>query len=621
MAPLKFTKVVGFSSEDPQFPASNLLAKGKWKCRDEGEKQAWVCLQLEELSTITNIDIGNNGAAFVEIQVGRHGCDQDQMKVLLVASSFMSVNEARVGDNVARVRMFTKDKLSAEVAREKWDIVKVTATQPFNKHSKYGVSFVSLTGPSKSQPKSDSESPVLKLGAFRLMDANEESISVGSFFARKKENKGNDSGDAAVSALIPSVAVSMKSETSLAEMTLNATKKEEKKRKLEITTSAKKELKKRRVERDFPSRLILPGETESGSPTQSQTNPSLSRENQNINEAVFKNAINVRKENISTPHRSAKKENPYVQKKEYLKFNEFLKGVNFSISGFQNPLRGEIRQKALDMGARYHGDWNSSCTHLVCAFTNTPKFNQVKGKGKIVKKDWIEQCHSNRKRLPWRRFCLDKDDKNKEESEDEIIEQVAETESNDCDTDEEIERIQSEENRKKEIIENTGVEIQRLGEQEEFLKEDTNNSKLKEITDKYECETDDEIDNKILSPVDSYDAETDIDEEEVARLLPNISHLAYDKLPNFFRGKNFYVDDNFTASARNLLIRYITACEGNVSRTLPSLNLDFVIISERNKRPEDFKLGDLKTKFVKPSWVFACKDVEELVDPSKYLVT
>merc|ERR1711879_1040998 len=135
------------------------------------------------------------------------------------------------------------------------------------------------------------------------MDANEESISVGSFFARKKENKGNDSGDAAVSALIPSVAVSMKSETSLAEMTLNATKKEEKKRKLEITTSAKKELKKRRVERDFPSRLILPGETESGSPTQSQTNPSLSRENQNINEAAFRNAINVRKENISTPHR------------------------------------------------------------------------------------------------------------------------------------------------------------------------------------------------------------------------------------------------------------------------------------------------------------------------------
>ena len=31
----------------------------------------------------------------------------------------------------------------------------------------------------------------------------------------------------------------------------------------------------------------------------------------------------------------------------------------------------------------------------------------MKGKGKIVKKEWVERCHSERKRLPWRRFCLD----------------------------------------------------------------------------------------------------------------------------------------------------------------------------------------------------------------------
>ena len=71
------------------------------------------------------------------------------------------------------------------------------------------------------------------------------------------------------------------------------------------------------------------------------------------------------------------------------------------------------------MGARYKGDWDSSCTHLVCAFLNTPKFNQVKGQGKIVKKDWIEECHSQRKKIPWRRFCLDNNDKGTE-SEEEI---------------------------------------------------------------------------------------------------------------------------------------------------------------------------------------------------------
>ena len=71
------------------------------------------------------------------------------------------------------------------------------------------------------------------------------------------------------------------------------------------------------------------------------------------------------------------------------------------------------------MGARYKGDWDSTCTHLVCAFLNTPKFNQVKGQGKIVKKDWIEECHSQRKKIPWRRFCLDNNDKGTE-SEEEI---------------------------------------------------------------------------------------------------------------------------------------------------------------------------------------------------------
>ena len=81
------------------------------------------------------------------------------------------------------------------------------------------------------------------------------------------------------------------------------------------------------------------------------------------------------------------------------------------LSGYQNPFRGELRQKALDMGARYRGDWDDTCTHLICAFVNTPKFNQVKAKsGKIVKKEWVEKSHSDRIRYPWRRFCLDKQD-------------------------------------------------------------------------------------------------------------------------------------------------------------------------------------------------------------------
>ena len=67
-----------------------------------------------------------------------------------------------------------------------------------------------------------------------------------------------------------------------------------------------------------------------------------------------------------------------------------------------------------------------------------------------MKKEWIEKNHQTRKRLPWRRFCLDKKDLGKPESEDEIWEEEAKSSQNniatnshnvEMDTDEEIENI------------------------------------------------------------------------------------------------------------------------------------------------------------------------------------
>ena len=110
--------------------------QGKWTCKDEGEAEAWVILQLEEMSIISNLDLGNNGAAFIEVQVGRLGMEVKDYQTLLVASSFMSPGEARLGDMATRVRMFGHEKLSAAVVKEKWDMVKVVATQPFTKHTR-----------------------------------------------------------------------------------------------------------------------------------------------------------------------------------------------------------------------------------------------------------------------------------------------------------------------------------------------------------------------------------------------------------------------------------------------------------------------------------------------------
>ena len=152
MPPLKFSRIVSFSSEDLTHPATSLLSKvllilrsmlsilicdqGKWTCKDEGEAEAWVILQLEEMSIISDLDVGNNGAAFIEVQVGRLGMEVKDYQTLLVASSFMSPGEARLGDMATRVRMFGHEKLSVAVAKEKWDMVKVVATQPFTKHTR-----------------------------------------------------------------------------------------------------------------------------------------------------------------------------------------------------------------------------------------------------------------------------------------------------------------------------------------------------------------------------------------------------------------------------------------------------------------------------------------------------
>jgi len=39
--------------------------------------------------------------------------------------------------------------------------------------------------------------------------------------------------------------------------------------------------------------------------------------------------------------------------------------VKFVLSGLQNPLRGQLRDKAKEMGAIYKPDWEKHCTHLM----------------------------------------------------------------------------------------------------------------------------------------------------------------------------------------------------------------------------------------------------------------
>lgn len=44
---------------------------------------------------------------------------------------------------------------------------------------------------------------------------------------------------------------------------------------------------------------------------------------------------------------------------------KILQGVVVVLSGFQNPFRSELRDKALELGAKYRPDWTPDSTHLM----------------------------------------------------------------------------------------------------------------------------------------------------------------------------------------------------------------------------------------------------------------
>lgn len=65
-----------------------------------------------------------------------------------------------------RVRFFTGNDLNQDLLTERWDRIKIICTQPFNKHVKYGIAFLTLTSPSEGQKEEKVKGT--KLGAFTV---------------------------------------------------------------------------------------------------------------------------------------------------------------------------------------------------------------------------------------------------------------------------------------------------------------------------------------------------------------------------------------------------------------------------------------------------------------------
>ncbi|CAH1797161.1 unnamed protein product [Owenia fusiformis] len=645
MPAIKFQHVVSFSSEDKNFPATNLLkpeGTSKWRCAKAGEKSASVTIQLEKSTKILSLDIGNNGSAFVEVLVGRASmASEDDFKVLLIASSFMTPLEARSNNGLTRVRMFDNEKLSQPTRDEHWDKVKVICTQPFNRTSNYGLSFIKLLSPGTpndgtTTPSLKKETSVSKLGGFKLKPEESSPVRTGSLFANrgKEEVKTNIplSGAAAVRAASREVDGA-------------------------LGTTPIKHIPK-------PSSPIVHDRT---------PKPSTTKNGHDVKEATPTHKAEKRSredghsESSRKPSASdkiSKREDPPPRKKSRsdapkpkTPFRQILKGVTFVMSGFKNPYRGELRDKALEMGAKYKPDWDKKCTHLICAFSNTPKFQEVLGKGRIVTKHWLLDCYEKKKLYPWRKYRLDGADSpsgsgsSGDESEEEyrpvpkkitphksplsktIAHKTPQRSVEDSPSTSKASETKYSPRKLKEDEDSTDVEMD-TDDEIEKIKNDALKAKSKQETNDaiYDQSTDEETDDDI-KPNDKIhntppSKTVDNGSKDIQKDEPGSSSDSDDEglpelpdLPDFFAEKYFFFYGKFAAADRRTLVRYITAFDGTVEEYM-SEKIHFVITeSEWDDNFDDALKENPEVAFVRPAWVYECNDKSKLVPHQKYIVT
>ncbi|XP_064393030.1 DNA repair protein XRCC1-like isoform X2 [Halichondria panicea] len=567
---IKIQHIHSVSSEDPSHPADNLLNPDtyrKWKCASAGEKKAIVVLQLEKSSLIHSVDIGNEGSAFVEVLLGRSSTP-DLFEVLVGMSTLMTPIESKQWSNTNRVRMFGKEKLAKPVAEQKWDRVKIVCTQPFNKKEPYGLSFLKLHSPPDSEA-----TPPAKLGAFSLKEETKD-LPTGSLFFKKEPSTHSSSSSPG--------GLSMAAKARAA------------------TTEALKG-----NESDPPIRKPS---------SKGRATASSSRKRAAESAVEHKPVKKARISDDSTEPSSSKA----------VPFKQIMTGIVFTLSGFKNPFRGDLRGKATDMGATFQSDWTDSCTHLVCAFPNTPKFNQVKAKGGlIVSKAWITDSHIKKRRLPAKKYRLsggDSEDEEYDKKEEAIFGAPGGVANTKPDSTDSVEEMEVDEPKSGPV---TDTDDMYGGSTDE----DTDTEvKLKQLNDSSECDTEDEIERARerkpkmtkVTIEDPYGGSTDEEETTTGTKAPTLSDLT--KLPDLFSKCTFLLYGNCSLSDRHLITRYITAYNGRIESYM-SGNVSHVISLEDWDNHFDQALSEnSKLVFVKPQWIFVCHQKQTCVPYQPYII-
>lgn len=615
MPEIKLKHVVSCSTEDSTHKADNLLSSDtyrKWKAARPGEKQTSVILQFEKEEQVHSIDIGNEGSAFIEVLVGNSSASREQdYEVLLVTSSFMSPTESRNGTNLNRVRFFGPTQLQKSAAQEKWDRVKIVCSQPYTKNIAYGLAFVKFhSPPDKNDPPPTSPPKLTKLGQFRLKDESPSagpSLQPGSLFSAAKS-----SGELKVSPKnekLSYAAAALKSgggSTNQASSSSSSTASPQPpaKRKFEFSQE------RQSAPGPPPAKKTSPMGSPEIKAATPKNKPSPASTPGSAKASPAPKSAEKKRGSSSKPEAKPKAQKVKSPSDQQVPFKRILEGVVFVLSGFQNPFRGELREKALDMGAKYRPDWTPDSTHLICAFANTPKYSQVKAAGGIiVRKEWVLDCHKRKQTISYKRYLMDGAESSSESEmeEDDQSDEEANTKSPQkrqvtpkktplkTDDDEygdstDVEGAGADDN--DESGADTEDELQRV-EKENMQKKA---AVKQEDDDPYGGSTD-----------ENSDAET-----EQEHPIP--------ELPDFLSGKRFFLYGKFPNNERRLLLRYIVAFNGVIEDYMTE-KVQFVVTSEGWQDSfEDALMENGNLNFVKPTWIYAINDRQKLLPYQPYTV-
>ncbi|XP_034409487.1 DNA repair protein XRCC1 [Cyclopterus lumpus] len=623
MPEIQLKHVVSCSTEDTTHKADNLLISDtyrKWKAARDGEKQISVILQFEKQEQVHSIDIGNEGSAFIEVLVGNSSAVRDQdYEVLLVTSSFMSPTESRNGTNMNRVRFFAPHQLQKSSAQEKWDRVKIVCSQPYSKNIAYGLAFVKFhSPPDKNDPPPTSSPKLTKLGQFNVKDespSTSPSLQPGSlFFSRDNATKSSTPVKVSpqserLSYAAAALQVGGGSHSSgQASSSSSASPQTPAKRKFEFSKERQSD------SGPPPSKKTGPvGSLEGKAATpKHKPSPASTPSPGTAKASPAQKSADKKRESQSKPEPKPKQQKASGTQ---VPFKRMMEGVVFVLSGFQNPFRGELREKALDMGAKYRPDWTPDATHLICAFANTPKYSQVKSAGGIiVRKEWVMDCHKRKQKLPCKRYLMDGGESSSE-SEMEVDDQ-SEEEMN-TKSPQKLQRQatskKTPEKRKEDkeyagstdVEEPGGSDEESAVDTEDELQRVENESRQKKAA----------AEGKKVKQEDPYGGSTDENTDAEAEEDHPIPVL-----PDFLSGKHFFLYGKFPNNERRLLLRYIVAFNGLIEDYMTE-TVQFVVTSEGwHDSFEDALVENGNLNFVKPAWIYAINERQKILPYQPYTV-